>query len=66
MPKLKTHKGARKRFKVTAKKKVLHSKANKSHILTKKAAKRKRQLGKTSAASTADRRTVKAMLPYEF
>ena len=46
MPKLKTHKGAQKRFKVTAKKKVLHKKANKSHILTKKASKRKRHLGK--------------------
>ena len=66
MPKLKTHKGARKRFKVTAKKKVLHSKANKSHILTKKAAKRKRQLGKKAVASAADRKAVKSMLPYDF
>ena len=46
MPKLKTHKGAQKRFKVTAKKKILHSKANKSHILTKKSSKRIRHLGK--------------------
>ena len=66
MPKLKTHKGAQKRFKVTAKKKVLHSKANKSHILTKKAAKRKRHLGQKAVASPADRKAIKSMLPYEF
>ncbi len=66
MPKLKTHRAARKRFKVTAKKKVLHSKANKSHILTKKASKRKRQLGKKGVVSHADRKAVKVMLPYEF
>jgi large subunit ribosomal protein L35 len=66
MPKLKTHKGARKRFKVTAKKKLLHSKANKSHILTKKASKRKRLLGKRAVASAADRKTIKGMLPYDF
>jgi len=66
MPKLKTHKGARKRFIVTAKKKILHSKANKSHILTKKASKRKRLLGKKEVVSPADRASVKKMLPYEF
>jgi len=66
MPKLKTHKGAQKRFKVTAKKKFLHAQANKSHILTKKASKRKRHLGKSSVASAADRKALKAMLPYEM
>ena len=66
MPKLKTHKGAQKRFKVTAKKKVLHSKANRSHILTKKTAKRVRNLGKKAVVSKADRKAVKSMLPYEF
>jgi large subunit ribosomal protein L35 len=66
MPKLKTHKGAQKRFKVTAKKKFLHAKANKSHILTKKASKRKRQLGKPSEASPADRKTLKTMFPYDM
>ena len=44
MPKLKTHKGAKKRFKITGTKKVMHSKAFKNHILTKKSAKRKRNL----------------------
>ncbi|MCJ7643909.1 MAG: 50S ribosomal protein L35 [Candidatus Aminicenantes bacterium] len=65
MPKLKTHKGAQKRFKVTANKKFLHSKANKSHILTKKSSKRLRHLGKKEAASPADRKMLKKMLPYE-
>ena len=66
MPKLKTHKGAQKRFKVTAKKKLLHSKANKSHILTKKTSKRKRHLGQKAVTSAADRKAIKAMLPYDM
>jgi large subunit ribosomal protein L35 len=66
MPKLKTHKGAKKRFKVTAKKKIIHSKANKSHILTKKSAKRKRNLGKKDTISPADRGRIKDMLPYDL
>ena len=66
MPKLKTHRGARKRFKVTAKKKILRSKAFKRHILTKKAAKRKRALGRRTQVSPTDRAAVKSMLPYEF
>jgi large subunit ribosomal protein L35 len=65
MPKLKTHKGAQKRFKVTGKKKFLHAQANKSHILTKKASKRKRHLGKSVEASAADRKALKTMLPYD-
>jgi large subunit ribosomal protein L35 len=44
MPKMKTHKGAKKRFSVTATGKVRRLKAYKSHILTKKSAKRKRRL----------------------
>jgi len=66
MPKLKTHKGAQKRFKVTAKKKILHSQANKSHILTKKSAKRIRHLGKKEVVSSADKKIIKKLLPYEF
>lgn len=66
MPKLKTHKGAKKRFKITAKKKIVHHKASKSHLLTKKSAKRKRSLGQKVAVSPADRRMIKIMLPYEF
>jgi large subunit ribosomal protein L35 len=66
MPKLKTHKGAQKRFKVTAGKKIVHSKAYKSHLLGKKNAKRKRTLGKKVTVSRADRSTIKKMLPYAF
>ncbi|MGB9764827.1 MAG: 50S ribosomal protein L35 [Candidatus Saccharicenans sp.] len=51
---------------MTANKKILHKKANKSHILTKKSAKRIRQLGKKTELSAADRRVVKKMLPYDF
>ena len=66
MPKLKTHKGAKKRFKVTGKKKIFHSKAFKNHILTKKSAKRKRNLSKSGEVSPADRSRIKSMLPYDF
>lgn len=66
MPKLKTHKGARKRFKVTSNKKITHSRAFKSHLLAAKDTKRKRQLGKKVTVSRADRKAVKKMLPYEF
>ena len=66
MPKLKTHKGAKKRFRVTATKKIAHKKANKSHILTTKPSKRKRALGQKAFVSRADSKTVKTMLPYEF
>ncbi|MCX6559647.1 MAG: 50S ribosomal protein L35 [Candidatus Aminicenantes bacterium] len=66
MPKLKTHKGASKRFQVTARKKVVHKKANKGHILTKKESKRKRGLGQKAVVSKADRAVIKKFLPYEF
>ena len=66
MPKLKTHKGAQKRFKVTEKKKLLHAQANKKHILTKKSSKRIRQLGHPSPASKGDRKVLKTMLPYDM
>jgi len=65
MPKLKTHRGAKKRFKVTGKKKIVHKKAYKSHLLTKKSAKRKRKLGKKDLIKNPDRNKIKRMLPYE-
>ncbi|MFQ5721787.1 MAG: 50S ribosomal protein L35 [Candidatus Aminicenantales bacterium] len=65
MPKLKSHRGAKKRFKVTGKKKIVHSKAYKSHILTKKSAKRKRGLRKKVEISSVERAKIKKMLPYE-
>jgi large subunit ribosomal protein L35 len=64
MPKLKTHKGAKKRFKVTATGKVLFAKKGRRHILTSKSAKRKRNLRKTGVAEGTLAANVKALLPY--
>ncbi len=52
MPKMKTHKGAKKRFSVTGTGKVRRMKANKSHILTKKDPKRKRRLRRPAIVAT--------------
>lgn len=52
MPKMKTHKGAKKRFSVTGTGKIRRLKANKSHILTKKDAKRKRRLRRPAIIGT--------------
>jgi large subunit ribosomal protein L35 len=52
MPKMKTHKGAKKRFKVTGTGKVKRLRAYKSHILTKKDPKRKRRLRQATTVST--------------
>jgi len=62
MPKLKSNRGARKRFKVTATGKIMRNHAYKSHILTKKNAKRKRKLGKRTIISPSDRNSVRRML----
>jgi large subunit ribosomal protein L35 len=62
MPKLKTNRAARKRFRKTATGKILRRKAFKSHILTKKTSKRKRQLGKAAVVTPANRKRVKRML----
>jgi large subunit ribosomal protein L35 len=62
--KLKTHKGAAKRFKVTATGKVKRRHAFARHILTKKSAGRKRKLSKSTVLSEADAPKVRRMLPY--
>ena len=59
-----THRGAAKRFKVTASGKFKRGNAMKRHILTKKASGRKRQLAKSSLVAKADEHTVRKMLPY--
>ena len=64
MPKLKTHRGAAKRFKSTASGRFKRSKAYKSHILTKKTTKRKRKLDTPTMISEADQGRVAKMLPY--
>ena len=63
MPKIKTHRGAAKRFRRTASGKFNRSKPNKQHILTKKATKRKRRLRKAALVDPVDERRLKQMLP---
>jgi large subunit ribosomal protein L35 len=64
MPKLKTHKGAAKRFRLTATGKVKRGHSHARHILTKKTTKRKRQLDIDVMVSDADEKPTKRMLPY--
>lgn len=64
MPKMKTHRGAAKRFRKTASGRYKRDKAFRSHILTKKSQKRKRNLRKTGYVSTAQEKTMKKLLPY--
>jgi len=64
MPKMKTHKSSAKRFKVSSSGKIIRSKAYKSHILTKKSAKRKRNLRKDTTVSSTEVKKVKVLLPY--
>jgi large subunit ribosomal protein L35 len=62
MPKMKTHSGAKKRFKLTAKGKVKAHHAMTSHILGKKSAKRKRRLGQETVLQGADAQRAKKLL----
>jgi large subunit ribosomal protein L35 len=63
MPKMKTHKGAKKRFKLTASGKVRRLRAFKSHILTKKSAKRKRRLRRPTFVRTpGEARNIKRLI----
>jgi len=64
MPKLKTKKGAAKRFRITATGKIKRGHSHARHILTKKTHKRKRLLDIDTLVSNADEDRVKAVLPY--
>lgn len=64
MPKLKTHRGAAKRFSITGTGKVRRSRAFASHILTKKTSKRKRNLRKSAVLDKRDEAGVKRLIPY--
>jgi large subunit ribosomal protein L35 len=66
MPKIKTNRGAAKRFKVTATGKIKRKKAFLNHILTKKKSKRKRALGKPTLVTKPDMSRVKKMIPYDI
>jgi large subunit ribosomal protein L35 len=65
MPKIKTHRGAAKRFKRTKNGKFLRGKAFSQHILTSKSRKRKRKLRGTTTVSDADSHKLARMLPYK-
>ncbi|NQS71307.1 MAG: 50S ribosomal protein L35 [Desulfobulbaceae bacterium] len=64
MPKMKSNRGAAKRFTATARGKIRRSKAFTSHILTKKSTKRKRKLRQRTLVAAADMKAVRRMLPY--
>lgn len=64
MPKLKTHRGAKKRFKLTAGGKFKRGHSHARHILTKKTTKRKRKLDQSDLVSKSDLPKVRKMLPY--
>jgi large subunit ribosomal protein L35 len=64
MPKLKTHKGASKRFKKTGTGKIVRNHAFARHILTSKSRKRKRKLHKDVLADESNQPSLQRMLPY--
>jgi large subunit ribosomal protein L35 len=64
MPKMKTNRGAAKRFKTSGSGKIVRNKAFSSHILTKKSTKRKRNLRKSTVLDPANLKGVKRMIPY--
>ena len=64
MPKVKSHRGAAKRFKKTGTGKLVRAKRNKRHILTKKSPKRKRHLRKDVIVDPADEKRIKQLVPY--
>lgn len=64
MPKMKTKRAAAKRFKTTGTGKLMRMKAYKSHILTKKSTKRKRNLRKATTVDATNIKTMRKILPY--
>ncbi|MDD5680523.1 MAG: 50S ribosomal protein L35 [Candidatus Omnitrophica bacterium] len=64
MPKLKTRKSVAKRFKITKSGKIKRTQAGRSHILTKKSRKRKRQLRRKALVVSGFLRKLKKQLPY--
>ncbi len=64
MPKLKTHRGAAKRFGVTGTGKIKRNKAFASHILTKKTSKKKRKMRRSAVMDTTNAKVIKKLIPY--
>ena len=65
MPKVKTRRGAAKRFSLTKSGRVKRGRAYKSHILTKKSSKRKRNLRKGTYIAGVEERNIKQLIPYK-
>lgn len=66
MPKMKTHSGAKKRFKATGTGKLMHKRAGKAHLNEHKPSTRTRRLNKDGVLETSDAKKVKALLgPYQ-
>lgn len=64
MPKIKTHRGAAKRFKVTGSGKVQRKRAYLRHILSTKTRKQKRRLRQSTLVATTDVKAIKRLIPY--
>lgn len=64
MPKMKSSRGAMKRFKVTATGKVKRSRGGKSHLLSSKSKKRKRRLRQATLVSASETKTIRKLIPY--
>ncbi|MEE9611021.1 MAG: 50S ribosomal protein L35 [Desulfatiglandales bacterium] len=64
MPKIKTKRGAAKRFKTTGSGKIVRNKAFANHILTKKSTKRKRNLRKSGLVDSTNKKHIKRLIPY--
>jgi large subunit ribosomal protein L35 len=64
MPKMKTNRGAAKRFKVTGSGKIKRAKGYLRHILTSKTRKQKRHLRKATTVAAVDARSIRALIPY--
>ncbi len=66
MPKMKTNRGAAKRFRVTGSGRIRRGKAYKSHMMTGKASNRLRRLRKNDMVDKADEKRVARLIPYKF
>lgn len=64
MPKIKTNRGAAKRFRKTGTGKIRRNKAFTSHILTSKSTKRKRDLRQSTVVAKVDERNIRQLIPY--
>lgn len=64
MPKMKTRRALRKRFRLTAKGKIKRARGNRSHLLTRRAANRMRRLRRGALVSKSDEHRIKKLLPH--